>query len=126
MTPQSGKNHVRFSQSSWVLAALGLSLGLAGCSGEPQGNLLESARKHIEKKDTKGAVIELKNLLQKNPDDAEGRYLLGKLMLDAGEDAAANVELQKAQDLGFDPDRVTPLLARIALSKGDAQKVVST
>lgn len=126
MTPKSGKNHVRFSQSAWVLAALGLSLGLAGCSGESQGNLLESARKHIEKKDTKGAVIELKNLLQKNPDDAEGRYLLGKLMLDAGEDAAASVELQKAQDLGFDPDRVAPLLARIALSKGDAQKVVST
>ena len=105
---------------------LSLGLTLAGCGGESAESLLASARKHLEKKDNRAAVIQLKNLLQKDSEHAEGRFLLGKALLDSGDAVGAEVELQKARDLGYDADRVTPLLARIALAKGETQKIISS
>ncbi len=100
-------------------------MALAGCGGESAESLLASARKHLEKNDNRAAVIQLKNLLQKDSDHAEGRFLLGKALLDGGDIVGAEVELQKAKELGYDSDRVTPLLARIALAKGETQKIIS-
>lgn len=101
-------------------------LVLGGCSGESSETLMASARKHLDKNDGKAASIQLKNLLQKNPENAEARFLLGKVMLDSGDVVGAAVELQKAQELGYDAEPLAPLLARIMLAKGEMQKLVST
>lgn len=108
------------------LALLSGVLLLVGCSNESPENLMASARKYIDKKDVRAAGIQLKNLLQKNPENAEARFLLGKLLLESGDVVGAGVELQKAQELGYDPDPLIPLLARIALAKGQPQKVVDS
>ncbi|MBT9493938.1 MAG: PEP-CTERM system TPR-repeat protein PrsT [Paucibacter sp.] len=110
--------------SAYLLAA-GLVVGLGACSGESTESLLISAKSHIEKNDRKTAIIQLKNALQKNQSLAEARFLLGKVLFDSGDLAGAEVELQKAQELGFDADQVVPLLAKILLATGAADKVIT-
>lgn len=107
------------------LLIAGLVAGLGACSGESTESLLISAKTHIEKNDRKTAIIQLKNALQKNQSLAEARYLLGKVLLDAGDINGAEVELQKAQELGFDAEKVVPPLAKITLAKGGPSKLLS-
>ncbi|MET0517522.1 MAG: XrtA/PEP-CTERM system TPR-repeat protein PrsT [Burkholderiaceae bacterium] len=102
----------------------GMVLLLAACSGDSAQSLLEEARKQIDAKDSKAAVIQLKNALQKEPKLAEARFLLGKLLLDGGDAVGAAIELQKAQELGYAPDPLLPLLAKAMLGSGEAQKVI--
>jgi tetratricopeptide (TPR) repeat protein len=49
------------------------------------------------------AEIELKNLLQADPNQAEARVLLGQIYLRGGNGAAAEKELRRALDIGADP-----------------------
>ncbi|MFG6460616.1 XrtA/PEP-CTERM system TPR-repeat protein PrsT [Roseateles sp. DXS20W] len=102
-----------------------LTAALAGCSQRSEQELLAAAQKRIEQKDAAGAVIELKNLLQKNPENATGRHLLGKSLLEAGDMAGAEIELRRAWDLGAPRDELAPLLAQTLLQSGQARKLIS-
>ena len=103
------------------------ALALVGC-GRGKGTeaeLLSSARALLDKQDVRGAVIQLKNALQKNPGSAAARLLLGKTLLDSGDPVAALVELTKAQELQVPDEEVVPAIARAMLLTGDESKVVS-
>lgn len=102
-----------------------LTAALAGCSQRSEQELLAAAQKRMEQKDAAGAVIELKNLLQKNPDNATGRHLLGKSLLEAGDMAGAEIELRRAWDLGAPRDELAPLLAQTLLQSGQARKLIT-
>lgn len=102
-----------------------LIAALAGCSQRSEQELLAAAQKRMEQKDAAGAVIELKNLLQKNPENATGRHLLGKALLEAGDMAGAEIELRRAWDLGAPRDELAPLLAQTLLQSGQARKLIS-
>ncbi|MBI3368191.1 MAG: PEP-CTERM system TPR-repeat protein PrsT, partial [Burkholderiales bacterium] len=96
---------------------------LAGCGGrhtEP----LEAAKDHLAKNEAKAAMIELKTALQRNPSSGEARFLLGKLMLAAGDVEAATVELRRAKDLKFADAQVIPVLARALLVDGEFKRIV--
>jgi len=67
--------------ASIVIPAFICGLLLVGCGGESPQRRLASAKEYLQKKDTKAAVIELKNALQASPDLGEARYLLGTTML---------------------------------------------
>lgn len=112
--------------SRFARAALSVSAAvvLAGCFGESSEQLIASARSHIEKQDTKAAIIQLKNALQKDAKSAEARYLLGKLLLQGGDVAGAKIELDKAAELGFDKQLLAPEQARVLLLQGQAAKVI--
>ena len=59
----------------------------------------------MAKKDTRSAIIELKNALQISPENANARTLLGQIYLSSGLGANALKELQRAKDLGTkDPE----------------------
>ena len=72
------------------------ALTLAGCTDESPEKRIAAAKEYLQKNDTKSAVIEIKNALQKNPELGEARYLLGATLLKEGNVVAAEVELRKA------------------------------
>lgn len=113
----------RLSRLALALAAAGC-LVLAGCARESEAELIASAKVFIDKQDHKAAVIQLKNALQKNNDAVEARVLLGQVLLKLGDGTGAAVELGKARDLGADPDRVLPDLARAWLLIGQDVRVI--
>jgi putative PEP-CTERM system TPR-repeat lipoprotein len=112
----------QFNLARWG-ALCALALLLQGC-GKSEADLIGEARSHLEKKDTKAAAIQLKTVLQKNPQSGEARYLLGKALLENGDAVAAGVELQKAADLKHDITLVLPLLAKALLDQGEHKKVI--
>ncbi len=106
---------------SAVLAGL-LSTLLAACGGTKEADLLRSARELLARNDTAAARLQVKNVLQKNPQSGQARLLLGQLMLDSGDLAGAEAELDRALELGQSETAVLPLLARalVGQQKGQA------
>ena len=82
-------------------AALALLAGLSSISSWASEST-DKARAFLEKGDLRSATIELKNALQKDPNDATTRLLLGRLYLRVGNGAAAEKEIRTAIDLGAD------------------------
>lgn len=98
---------------------------LAACGGPSEQELIASARASLEKKDTKAAVIQLKNALQKNGSSGPARLLLGKSLLESGDVQGALVELRKAQELQMPDEEVVPTLAQAMLAAGEAGKLIT-
>ncbi len=107
-----------------VVSSLCVAMILAGCGGGSTESMLASAKDYLAKKDEKAAVIQIKNAIQKSPDSAEARYLLGSTLLKTGDVGPAEVELRKALDLKYSPDLVVPDLVRALLAQGQSKKVV--
>ncbi|MES1981060.1 MAG: XrtA/PEP-CTERM system TPR-repeat protein PrsT [Pseudomonadota bacterium] len=86
--------------------------------------LMAEAIQHRQKGDTKAAIIQLKNVLQKNPDNVEARYLLGSIYNETGDVQSAEKEIRKALSLGMNPAKALPELGRALLGQGQYQKVL--
>jgi hypothetical protein len=87
--------------------AVFVALVVAGCG--PKGEALYArAAESLEKGDARAAVIDLKNLVESEPQNARARALLSRALLATFERSAAEIELQKAKDLGA-PASVTLL-----------------
>lgn len=106
------------------VSALIITLLLTSCGGDSPETLISSSKDYLAKKDTKAAVIQLKNAIQQNPKLVEARFLLGSALLESGDVAGAEVELRKALELKYPEDSVVPILARAMLTGGQAKKVV--
>ncbi len=104
--------------------ALGSALLLAGCFGESAQDLVKSAKAHLDKRDNKAAIIQLKNALQKDDSLAEARYLLAKALLDSGDVAGAAIEAEKAKSQGFSGDALAALQARLLLMQGKVDELL--
>ena len=123
--PDQKKMYVRSTRPARLLLAILVCAGLlAGCSESPEEMVL-SARTYLEKNDLGAASIQLKNALQQNPDLADARYLLGTISLEAGDVAAAVRDLQRARELGYPSDAISPHLARALVSAGEYDKVLA-
>lgn len=96
---------------------LALALALTACGGGSDADWIAKARGHLEKRDTAAATIELKNLLQSNPDSGEGRFLLGKVLLETGDLAGAEEQLRRAAAAGYSENETYPLLATVLLAR---------
>ena len=107
-----------------AMSALLVSLLVVGCGGDSPEKMLGSAKDYLAKNDTKSAVIQIKNVLQKNPDLPEARYLLGKALLDGGDRVSAEVELRKALALQYSQDLVVPRLAQAMAGQGHFKKLI--
>ncbi|MBA4141412.1 MAG: PEP-CTERM system TPR-repeat protein PrsT [Nitrosospira sp.] len=107
-----------------VCSVLG-SVLISGC-GKPEdpAALVADAKRYQEKGDNNAAIIQLKNALQKNPDDPETRYLLGTIYNRTGDLQSAEKELSRALALGMSPDKVLPDLGKTLLSLGQFQQVL--
>lgn len=96
---------------------------LQACGGHSDTDLIAQAKTYLDQKNPKAAIIQLKTALQKNPQSAEARYLLGKSLLDTGDAVAASVELRKAAELKYQDTLVAPALARALLAQGEDRRV---
>lgn len=97
---------------------------LAGCGRDKPEAMVASAKEYLAKQDFKAAIIQLRNALQKDPDLAEARYLLGKAQLETGDNPSAEKELRRAIELGHAADLAVPALAQAVLQQGDPNKVL--
>ena len=94
----------------------------AGCTDNLVSNPLSAAKQAIEKHDFKAAAIHLKTALQKTPDSAETRFLLGKVLLERSEPGPALVEFRRAKELGHPEAEVLPSLVRALVLVGRAKE----
>jgi putative PEP-CTERM system TPR-repeat lipoprotein len=106
------------------ITALVGALAVAACTEESPERHLAAAKQHLEKKDSKAALIEIKNALQKNPDLGEARLILANAMMKEGNPVAAEVEFRKALASKVPPVQVVPELARAMMQLGQDKKVV--
>ena len=113
---------VRIARIACLTAAV--VVGLAACSSKTPDALVTSAKEYLAKNDLNAAIIELKNALQKNPDLAEARFLLGKALLDRDDPAGAEIQLRRASDLKRPDDEVLPLLSKALLLQGKNDRVI--
>lgn len=100
-----------------------ISLELTGCSKTPEDRF-NRGKILLAKGDTRGAILEIKNTLQAQPNNGEARLLLGKTYLAIEAYADAEKELNRARDSGIATDKVLPLLAWAYLRMGEAQKAL--
>jgi putative PEP-CTERM system TPR-repeat lipoprotein len=107
-----------------LVASVVLALTLAACGGDSPEKLMASARDYLAKNDDAAAVIQLRNVLQKNAQNGEARLLLGTTLLRQGDPLAAERELRRALEFGQPVAAVAPALARAMLELGRADALV--
>ena len=101
----------RFHRLTLVLAAA--ALGTAALAADPLAvRYYEDAVSRFNAGDAKGALIQLKNALQRDPGQLSAKILTGRTYLALGEPRLAEEELLQAQKLGADPLLVALPLAR--------------
>lgn len=98
---------------------------VAGCYSRSQEDLLADADAAIARGDYTSAAIQLKNVLQENPDLGLARLTLGRVAFKQRDYASAEKEFNRALDLGVSPEEVAPLLARAMVESGRAKDAVS-
>lgn len=108
-----------------VVSSVFLLGGLSACHRtESTANLLAEAKQYQQKGDYKAALIQLKNAVEKSPDDGEARMQLATLELEMGDAVSAEKELRKARSLGIAFDRVMPQLGKAMLQQGHAKELL--
>lgn len=108
---------------SHKVTIVALALTLAACGKSPEQHL-QMAQERLQRSDYKTAVIELKTVLQAQPDNREARLLLGETFIRSEAYPNAEKELNKARSLGVPDDRVLPALAKVYVRMGEPQKAL--
>ncbi len=111
-------HHVRI----WLVPALLATLALSGCDlfASPETRI-DRAEKHMSEGDYATAVIELRNALEKGPDNVRGRLLLAEVSLQLGDTQSAEKEIKRARDAGATPGDLAPLQGLLLETTGQWQ-----
>ena len=75
---------------------------LISCSSVDEGQLIVSARQYMEQHKLREAGLELRNILQQNPKNAEARFLFGELNIILGDMPSAARDFRRAKEAGWD------------------------
>jgi cellulose synthase operon protein C len=117
---------VRFARRRRPAArgAIACALGvLASCA--PSGErLLARAEQQLASGEFRAAMIDLRNYLSRNPDDARARAQLGLAMLEMGDVRAAEAELAKAKELGAARELTLVPECRLMVARDAYEKVL--
>ncbi len=109
--------------------ALGLPLAPTLHAEAPTTNttrLYEDAVQRVENKQYAAAIIQLRNILQVDPEHLPARILLGKARLFSGDAAAAQKELEFARKLGADKSLIAIPLAQALTAQHKYQEVLDS
>jgi putative PEP-CTERM system TPR-repeat lipoprotein len=101
--------------------------GLAAC-GRTQSteSLLTEAKQYQQKGDMKAALIQLKNAVEKSPENGDARMQLAALQLKMGDTASAEKEARKARSLGIAADVALPLEGKAMAQQGRFKEMLET
>ena len=111
--------------STLVISIALIGGSVTGCDkAKDTQTLILEASQYQQRGDDKAAIIQLKNAVQKNPEDPEARYLLGRIYNKTGDLQSAEKELRKAMSLGMSSARVLPDLGQTLLQLGQFQRVL--
>lgn len=103
--------------------AAALALTLAGCGKTPEQHF-ENAQQLVQKRDYRATVIELKSVLQEQPDNRDARQLLGEVFFRSTAYPDAEKELSRARSLGAPDEQILPTLAEVYVRMGEPQKAL--
>jgi putative PEP-CTERM system TPR-repeat lipoprotein len=108
-----------------LLSGAFLVAGLGAC-GKTQTteSLLTEAKQYQQKGDFKSALIQMKNAVEKSPENGEARIELGNLELMLGDTPSAEKEFRKARSLGIPAERVLPLLGKAMVQQGKFKELL--
>ncbi len=108
-----------------TLLILCLVLAAGGCSKPlTESERLARAKQFQEEGNLRATMIELKDLLQQNPNNIEARRLLGETYLRLGDGVAAEKEFKRAIDLGLAKEAVILGLAEALQLQGKYQQLL--
>jgi cellulose synthase operon protein C len=94
-----------------------VALVLTGC-GKSADEYMRHAQTLLDSGSIPAAIVELKNVLQREPKNVTARLLLGKSYLELGDAASAEIELQHAREDGATPAALGQLMAETELVLG--------
>jgi len=120
------KNYLKLKYSTLQackFALLLLSFGLSQSAWSE--SYLADAKDYLQKGEYKSAVIQLKNVLQESPNNAEARFMLGEIYVIVGDGASAEKELLRAEKLGSERSKILIPLARAYLLQRQWDNVLS-
>jgi len=107
-----------------LAAAVMVAVALAGCAQESNASVVARARQYQKKNDFNAAMVVLKTGLLANPNDAEMRFLLAAIYVDAGDALTAEKEIRMAIKLGYPVNAAMPVLGRSLLMQGKFQSML--
>ena len=84
---------------------------------------IESARQAALQGEVRTGIIQLKDILQQDPENAEARFTLGEIYLRYGDAASAEKELRRAQLLGIPATRVSELILDAYLAQAKFEEI---
>lgn len=107
---------IRTALPAWAFLALStvvitLSDGVARQADSNVQNFYEDALERYEERDFRGAIIQLKNALKRDPENLPARILIGKAHLKVGDAVSAEKELRRARVEGADEEHLIVSLA---------------
>lgn len=125
-TMRQSKNKLNSGRSVAVLTLLfcGFALGSCGLGTSNQDRIVRGNQAFLDG-DIRAAIIDAKNVLQKEPNNVDARLLLGRASVAIGDGAAAEKELRKAVELGTDVAAVLVELGRALLMQQKFDAVVA-
>lgn len=107
-----------------LLYALILGVSLSACGVETSEALVTKAQQSLAAGDHKAAIIQLKSAIQKDADNAEARFQLGRVYLEEEQFEAAEKEFRRAQEAGYAPESLSPLLAQALSGQGAFKRLL--
>ncbi len=108
-----------------LFIAFSLGLALAGCGKDlTDAEYVAKAKESRDRADFRASVIELKSALQKNPNNAEARRLLGEINVTLGNGANAEKELRAALALGVAREAILFSLAEALQLQNKHQQIL--
>ncbi len=117
------------TRSSWcrrLIAVLVSTSVCAATAADPKASqFYEDALVRFEKKDHKGAIVQLKNAIKLDRKMLPVHVLLGRALLANGEVNAAEVAFDEALKLGVNPTEVVLLLAQAVTAQGKPDQLLS-
>ena len=100
-----------------LIAVAWLLVALSGCGADSAQTSIDKSRAALEKGEYQVAAVHVKSALKQDPQSGPARFLLGRLLLAAGDLKGADIELRKALELNHPLAEIAPLQAQILLSQ---------